>query len=86
MRQSIAAAPGDVVQSRASGSVTDAWVAFGRFPPRKFTSALRVWRGVSGIGRVPVCGDWPVLAEVASAGGGGPPGPSSSGVMLPSFG
>jgi hypothetical protein len=86
MKQSIAAVPGDFLQSRASGSVTDTWVAFERFSPRKFTSALRVWRAVSGIGRVSVCGGWSVLAEVSSAGGGGPPGSSSSSVALPSSG
>jgi len=68
--------------------VTEAWVAFERFVPRKFTSALRFWRGVSGIGWVSVCwGGWSVSAAVSwVGGGGGPPGSSSRSGGALSFG
>ena len=52
----IAVATGDVVQRRASGSVTEMRVASLRVAPSRVPSELRVWRGVSGIGRISVVG------------------------------
>ena len=63
MKHNIAAAPGAFFSRRASGSVTEAWVAFERFSPRKFASASRDWRGVSVIGWVSVCCDWKLVME-----------------------
>lgn len=76
MKHSMAPAPGDFLNSRASGSVIEAWVAFDRRSPRKSTSALRLRR----VGRVIESSSAVVWSE-ADVGGtqesGGSPGPSS---------
>jgi len=56
MKQGLAPVPGDFLQSRASGSVTEAWVAFDRFWPDASTTALRALGlvlvvGGAGLGR-----------------------------------
>jgi hypothetical protein len=48
MKHRMAPVPGDFLNSRASGSVVEAWVAFDRRSPRKSASALRLRR----VGRV----------------------------------
>lgn len=73
------------MQSRAFRSLVEAWVALERFSPRKLTSALRFWRVGRSIGSV---SSW-VWSDGSSgrvSGGGGSPGPSSSGGFASTFG
>ena len=75
MKHSMAPAPGDFLNNRASASVIDAWVAFERRSPRKSTSALRRRR----VGRVIGSGsavDWSGEDVGGALEAGGSPGPA----------
>ena len=75
MKHSMAPVPGDFLNSRASGSVVEAWVAFDRRSPRKSTSALRLRR----VGRVIGLGsavDWSGEDVGGALVSGGSPGSS----------